>query len=121
MQPTIGTGLILYTQVGFLLPKLKNGQAFMPYITHTLKDFDRIGKFSNQMDVGLNYFISGHNAKITAQYSLRPTYKYNSVGDPLFNGYKGSLLLDTYFLINHYSYQKSNYVRYKKNILILYH
>jgi len=99
LQPTIGTGLILYTQVGFLLPKLKNGQAFMPYITHTLKDFDRIGKLSNQMDVGLNYFISGHNAKITAQYSLRPTYKYNSVGDPLFNGYKGEFIIQTHIFL----------------------
>lgn len=71
----------------------------MPYITHTLKDFDRIGKLSNQMDVGLNYFISGHNAKITAQYSIHPTYKSNSIGDPVFNGYKGWFVIQTHIFL----------------------
>ena len=38
-QPTIGTGSIFYTQIGFLAPKLKNGQSFMPYATVTYKKF----------------------------------------------------------------------------------
>jgi len=93
-QPTIGSGNIWYTQLGYLLPKLKNGTAFMPYATFTYKNFDRIGKGSGQFDLGLNYLINGHNAKITLQYSTRPVYK--TVGaDPVRNGSKGEMILQT--------------------------
>lgn len=94
VQPTIGTGNIWYTQLGYLLPKLKNGTAFMPFATFTYKNFDRIGKASAQTDLGMNYFISGHNAKLTLQYSTRPVYKtVNS--NPVRNGSKGELVLQT--------------------------
>lgn len=94
MQPTIGTGSIWYTQVGYLLPKFKNGTAFMPYATFTYKNFDRIGKASGQFDLGLNYLVSGHNAKITLQYSTRPVYKTVN-GNPERNGSKGEFILQT--------------------------
>lgn len=94
LQPTIGTGSIWYTQAGYLLPKLKNGTAFMPYATFTYKNFERIGKASGQFDLGMNYFISGHNAKITLQYSSRPVYRSVS-GNPERNGSKGELMLQT--------------------------
>ena len=92
LQPTIGTGSIWYTQVGYLLPKLKNGTAFMPYATFTYKKFDRIGKASGQYDLGLNYLINNHNAKITLQYSSRPVYKTVN-NDPVRNGSKGEFIL----------------------------
>jgi hypothetical protein len=92
LQPTIGTGTIWYTQVGYLLPKLKNGTAFMPYATFTHKNFDRIGKASGQYDLGLNYHINAHHAKITLQYSSRPVYK-TVAGNPERNGSKGELIL----------------------------
>lgn len=98
LQPTIGTGKIWYTQAGYLLPKLKNGTAFMPYATFTYKKFDRIGKASGQYDLGLNYFISGHNAKFTLQYSNRPVYKTNG-GNPERNGSKGELVLQTHIFL----------------------
>ncbi|MBL7722653.1 MAG: hypothetical protein JNK27_00820 [Chitinophagaceae bacterium] len=94
LQPTIGTGNIWYTQAGYLLPKLKNGTSFMPYATYTLKKFDRIGQSSGQVDLGMNYFINGHNAKITLQYSTRPVYTVSS-GNPERNGSKGQLILQT--------------------------
>ncbi len=94
LQPTIGTGEIWYTQAGYLLPKLKNGTAFMPFATFTYKNFERIGKASGQYDLGMNYFINGHNAKITLQYSNRPVYKTVS-GNPERNGSKGQLILQT--------------------------
>jgi hypothetical protein len=73
-QPTIGTGTISYTQVGLALPKLANDGQFMPYATFTYKNFEALNEASTQYDIGLNYFVSGHNAKITAQYSTRPVY-----------------------------------------------
>ncbi len=100
LQPTIGTGFIWYSQLGFLTPKLKNGSAFMPYVSHTLKDFDRIGKVSNQVDVGLNYLINGHNAKITVQYGIRPVYKSETGNpNPVQNGYKGQLTFQTHIFL----------------------
>ncbi|MFT3846520.1 MAG: hypothetical protein QM725_15790 [Lacibacter sp.] len=94
LQPTIGTGEIWYTQLGYLLPKLKNGTAFMPFATCTYKNFDRIGKASGQYDLGINYLINSHHAKITLQYSNRPVYKtVNS--NPERNGSKGQLILQT--------------------------
>lgn len=100
LQPTLGTGTIWYTQAGLLLPKLKNGTAFMPYVTFTYKDFERIGKASGQYDLGLNYFINGHNAKVTLQYSNRPVYKFPATGTtPERNGSKGEVILQTHIFL----------------------
>lgn len=74
-QPTIGTGSIFYTQVGYAAPKNKLGHQWMPYATMTYKKFDRLAEASTQMGLGVNWFITGHNAKITAEYASRPVYK----------------------------------------------
>lgn len=76
-QPTIGTGTIWYTQMGYGLPKLKKGDIFMPYVNTTYKDFERLNDASLQFDFGLNYFMNQHHAKITLQYSTRPIYDLN--------------------------------------------
>jgi hypothetical protein len=94
LQPTLGTGNIWYTQFGYLLPRLKNGTAFMPYATFTYKNFERIGKASGQYDLGLNYLINGHNAKITLNYATRPVYRSVS-GNPLRNGSRSEWILQT--------------------------
>ncbi len=77
LQPTIGTGNIVYGQVGYAFPKFKNGTQLMPYATFTYKDFERLADPSTQFGLGLNWFITGHNAKITAEYATRPIYKAN--------------------------------------------
>lgn len=94
-QPTIGTGLISYTQLGYLLPAFKNGTHMMPYVTFTHKNFERLQSSSNQYDLGLNYFINGHNAKITAQYSQRPLYNT----DLSRNGSAGEFILQTHIFL----------------------
>ncbi|MBU6341638.1 MAG: porin [Bacteroidetes bacterium] len=99
-QPTIGTGDIFYTQAGYQLPKLKNGTAFMPYITGTYKKFDRLKDPSFQYGVGLNYFITGHNTKITLEYQTRPVYVQTLAGgDVTRSGYKGQLILQTHIFL----------------------
>lgn len=77
-QPLIGTGSIIYAQVGYAFPKNKLGHQFMPYMTVTNKKFERLADPSTQMGLGLNWFISGHNAKITAEYATRPVYKLDA-------------------------------------------
>ncbi|HPI54813.1 MAG TPA: hypothetical protein PLU10_08980 [Chitinophagaceae bacterium] len=99
-QPTIGTGTVWYTQAGLLLPKLSNGTAFMPYATFTYKNFDRLGKASGQFDLGMNYFINGHNAKLTLQYGSRPVYKtVAGSSTPVQNGSKGEVVLQTHIFL----------------------
>lgn len=101
LQPTIGTGSIWYTQAGILLPKLSNGTAFMPYATYTMKNFERIGAPSSQIDLGVNYFINNHNAKVTLQYGTRPVYKAPLAGttEPVRNGSKGEIILQTHIFL----------------------
>lgn len=76
LQPTIGTGNIWYTQAGFLLPN-KNEKPklrIQPFGAVTYKDFEALSESSTQFDAGVNWFIDGHHAKITTQYSARPVY-----------------------------------------------
>lgn len=95
-QPTIGTGSISYTQLGYGFPKFNNGTQLMPYVTYTRKDFERLNDESNQFDLGLNYFINGHHAKLTLQYSSRPVYQ--RVSNNL-DGYKGEWILQTHIFL----------------------
>lgn len=93
-QPVMGTGHIIYLQAGYLLPKLKNGTSFMPYITATGKSLERLPDDSFQFSTGLNYFISGHNAKITLEYATRPVYQVSGT-DIRRDGFKGQITLQT--------------------------
>lgn len=77
-QPTIGTGSIFYAQVGYAFPKNKMGYQFMPYVTVTNKNFERLADPSTQTALGINWFINGHNAKLTAEYATRPVYKLDA-------------------------------------------
>jgi hypothetical protein len=97
-QPTIGTGSIFYTQLGLKTANMRNGQSFMPYATVTYKKFERLADASTQFGVGVNYFIVGHNAKITAEYQTRPIYTQaaaiGGVAQPIeLNGSKGQFIL----------------------------
>jgi hypothetical protein len=75
-QPLIGSGNIWYTQAGILLPNAneKPKVRVQPFAAYTYKNFDALEKVSNQFDIGTNFFLDGHHAKITAQYSTRPVY-----------------------------------------------
>lgn len=98
-QPTLGTGNIWYTQAGYLFPKNKKGAAVMPYVAYTYKDLERIGTPSSQVDLGVNYFITGHQAKITGQYSTRPVYKTNADGTIGANGSKGQFIVQSHIFL----------------------
>lgn len=75
-QPAIGSGNIWYTQAGVLLPNAqeKPKVRIQPYGAYSYKNFDALKKASSQFDVGANFFLDGHHAKITTQYSTRPVY-----------------------------------------------
>ncbi|PRY85972.1 porin [Mongoliibacter ruber] len=76
-QPTIGTGNIFYTQTGLLLPKsiLEDKGRLQPFGAFSYKQFEYFDNGNMQYDLGVNYYINGHQAKITAQYSNRPIFE----------------------------------------------
>lgn len=76
-QPLIGTGSIFYTLHGFLLPEsiLKEKGRLQPFVAATHKNFEYFQDGNWQYDLGMNYYINGHQAKITFQYSQRPIYQ----------------------------------------------
>jgi hypothetical protein len=76
-QPTIGTGTIFYTLHGFLLPSsiLKDKGRLQAFGALTHKNFELFDDSSWQYDLGMNYYINGHQAKITFQYSQRPLFE----------------------------------------------
>ncbi|MEL6832692.1 MAG: porin [Bacteroidota bacterium] len=59
-----GTGTVLYGHLGYLIPKTK----FMPYVAYQSGNYDAFEDPTSALDVGVNYFINGHNAKITLEY-----------------------------------------------------
>ena len=71
--PTIGTGTILYAQAGYVLPSTKIGK-FQPYAAVSHANYERLADAVVIPDLGLNYFVSGHNAKITLNYRQRPYF-----------------------------------------------
>ena len=101
LQPTMGTGGITYLQAGIKFPEMKNGATFMPFVAFTGKSFEAIGEFSSQYDIGFNYFIFHHHAKVTLQYSTRPVYKYETSSENGIapNGSAGQLTLQTHIFL----------------------
>ena len=59
-----GTGSALYAQLGYYLKSAK----IMPYAAYSNSSYEGAPDAIGALDIGINYFINGHNAKITAEY-----------------------------------------------------
>lgn len=90
-RPMIGTGTIWYTQAGLLLPKTtdKPKVRLQPFAAYTLKSFEALTKSGSYYDLGCNFYLDGHHAKITPQWSLRPVYTDKNT----ISGNKGEFLI----------------------------
>lgn len=99
-QILLGTGQLWYTQFGYGMPKQSWGQ-LMPYATYTLKNFEGLKGITNQFDLGLNYFVNGHNAKFTLQYSMRPVINGDATSADFKKqtGMAGELILQSHFFL----------------------
>lgn len=59
-----GTGTALYGQLGYFVKSAK----IMPYIALQSGNYDGFEDPVSALDLGVNYFVNGHNAKLTLEY-----------------------------------------------------
>ena len=66
---TYGTGSMIYAQLGYLLPGKMEDFRFQPYVTFLNNAFDKDNLTKKEYKAGVNWFIGGHNCKVTAEYA----------------------------------------------------
>ncbi len=87
-----GTGTNIYTQAGLLIPGLN----IMPYVAYQNGSYEALERNISSFDVGVNYYVNGHNAKITLEYhSLSGEYR----DAPLTNGDLSRIRLQTHIFL----------------------
>lgn len=59
------SGSVIHGQLGLLFRDIK----LMPYVTYNNADLDFTPKTSNEVGIGLNYFVNSHFAKLTAEFT----------------------------------------------------
>ena len=97
-QPLMGTGEIFYIEGGYLLPKWVIGDhgRLQPFAAFAHKNLEYLDDPAFNYDIGCNYLLDGHRAKITLQYSLRPQFYQRDIGGEVqrvSGGHAGELLL----------------------------
>jgi hypothetical protein len=95
----LGTGDIVYAQAGLLLPKhLSKKVKIQPFGALTLKNLDYLGIGTTYYDIGSNFFLDGHHAKFTIQWSSRPVMVSGTNGFEQ-NARRGELILQTHIFL----------------------
>ena len=89
--PMMGTGSIIYTQVGYLFKKNILGAfgTLQPYVTYQLNKFDRLKDNVQVYNLGINILNKGHKSKFSLDYQNRPIFKSNNT----VGGRRGCLIL----------------------------
>jgi len=64
MSRWAGTGTAYYAQAGYYYKKWK----VMPYVSYQFAQYDGLNDDPSALNVGANYFINGHHAKLTVEY-----------------------------------------------------
>lgn len=64
----IATGSIFYAQGGYTLPTFSDKGRLQPYFSGSYRDLDAFNDAATTFGLGANWYISGHNAKLTIEY-----------------------------------------------------
>jgi hypothetical protein len=93
--PMFGSGQALYGQLGYLLPALPGDHgAFMPYASAMYADWNRLnGKPMLVTNLGLNWLINGHKAKLSLDWQNRPVFGVDAEGKVLSQGNRNCVVL----------------------------
>jgi hypothetical protein len=98
-----GTGSITYAEVGYLLPKKFLGEdngKLQLFGAYTYKNLQYLNTPGHYYDVGVNYLIAGHHAKITLQYSSRALFTTDiNSGDRNATSRRGEFILQTHIFL----------------------
>jgi hypothetical protein len=72
--PTVGTGMMYFGQLGYLLPNFLPYGKLQVFGQVSLANFDAYGGPVVIPDVGLNYWLSDYNVRVTVNYRARPVF-----------------------------------------------
>lgn len=72
--PVIGTGHHLYVQAGYLLPLYLRDTRLQPYATLQLSMMEGLAGPVVVPELGINWLLAGHSAKVTLNYRNRPLF-----------------------------------------------
>jgi hypothetical protein len=94
--PMFGTGTVWYGQIGYLMSNnflgINNGQ-LMPYVSLMSANYERLHDRMNVFNVGINWFLKGHNSKLTFDYQNRPIFNTNASGEIIKTSSRGQFVL----------------------------
>jgi hypothetical protein len=80
----VGNGNQFYGHFGYLIGKdnmegtHKYRNRLQPYVAYSYRDFTALPKAAQDYRVGCNFYLDGHNAKITAEYQNSPHLPQNN-------------------------------------------
>ena len=63
-----GTGQMFYSHIGYVLPGDKTKTRFQPYLSFGTHSYDALEDSRNNLGLGINAYMSGHNSKLTLEY-----------------------------------------------------
>lgn len=73
--PAYGTGNAAYAQLGYKLrDNLLGSTTLMPYVSMQHGRYERLNDPMTYYDLGVNWLLNGHNAKLTLAYQNRPIF-----------------------------------------------
>ena len=91
-----GTGSVIYGQVGFLIP----GTKIMPYVSYQNANYDGFDEPVSELNIGANYFILGHNAKLTLEYhQIKNDIREGAISDFTDNNTLGQIRLQAHIFL----------------------
>lgn len=94
--PTLGTGITVFTQAGYLFKKDllgKDNGTLQPYVGYQMNKFDYFDKAGSTFNVGVNWLIDGHRSKLTLDYQNRPVFSANSASQKVTTDRRGMVVL----------------------------
>lgn len=100
-----GTGSLFYAQTGYLLKKdllVEGNGTLMPFATVQSASYARLNSQMTVFDVGVNWFIKGHNSKFSLDFQNRPVY--NPVATELVRSGRRSSLILQYQICSEFKY-----------------
>lgn len=63
-----GTGSMIYSHLGFVIPGNKNKTRFQPYVAYASNSYDAVEDNRDIIKTGVNAYMNGHHSKLTLEF-----------------------------------------------------